>query len=122
MISLSALALGGIFALGGTLGFAICHILDKDPTADLNPNLITNRKALELIDRYQQSAGQNNTFSGHIKLGVLLAYISKMQPRCKAIGRKLSGLEYYFAIYEGQINSNDDSGRSTVVNLSYIRG
>jgi len=95
---LSYLALGGVFALGGALGYAICTILDRDPTGNVTPNLITNGEALEMIHRFR--AGVNDdTASGHIELGVLLGYIELIKSKCSAVGKDLSGLEYYFAKY-----------------------
>ncbi len=110
---LSFLALGGIVALAAGLGYLICTFLDRDPKGDLGSNLITNVKALELIANYQ-APGYTNTASGHLELGVLLAYIDKVKTQCSSINKELSGLEYYFAKY-GEFDNPPNENQNTIV-------
>ena len=94
-ICLSFLSVGGILLLGVGLGYAICTILDRNPTTGLAQKLISNKEALDLIRNYQ-GPNYDKTAGGHIELGSLLAYIDKMKAECKAKNKKLSAASLTF--------------------------
>lgn len=112
-VCLSYFTLGGILFLGAALGYAIAIRLNRNPSADLTMNLITNKDALRMIANYKAVSPAGDSVSGHLELGVLMAYISRMQTLCTNAGREMSGVEYYFARYGA--NDEPDQNRNTIV-------
>lgn len=115
--------------IAAAAGFFICHRLNNtdptDPTGPTGPNdlnidnkLLTNEEALQMINRYREQVSipvKDNTASGYIDIDVLNVYIDTVRAKCAEVGKELTGLEYYFAKYEGEINEGDNSGRSTII-------
>ncbi|MDF1697276.1 MAG: hypothetical protein P1U56_15640 [Saprospiraceae bacterium] len=97
--------------VGGVIYYFICRAQSAVPTAGLSDKLISNMEALSIIHNYQATA-PDNTASGHLDLGVLLAYIDAAKTQCTAVGKDLSGLEYYFAKYNNDANNGN---RPTIV-------
>jgi len=121
-VCINYLALGGIFLLGGALGYMICTRLNKDPRSDLGNNLIDNAMALRLIKNYQDKSESGDAVSGHLQLGVLMAYVNEMQTKCDAVGKPLSGLEYYFATYGPQDHTPNENQNTIVIYPTYENG
>ena len=100
--------------MGGALGYVICTQLSRNPKVQLAANLINNAEALRLISNFQQNASTGDAVSGHLDLGVLLAYIDEMKVICSAAGKDLSGLEYYFAKY-GPADNAPSQNQNTIL-------
>lgn len=97
--------------VGGITYYFICKNQNAAPPNNLADKLITNLQALIKINNFQ-SIASDDTVSGHLGLGNLLAYIAAVKTRCEDIGFAFSGLQYYFAKYSNDPNSGD---RPTIV-------
>jgi len=112
-VCLGYLSLGGIIALAAIGGFLICTVLNKNPTADLEDSLISNEQALKMIENLGIS-DPTAARSGHLDLGVLVAYIDRMKSKCSTAGKPMTGLEYFFAQY-GANEHTPNGGQNTIL-------
>lgn len=98
------------FAIGLLIGGAITYYTyssnnnDNDGEGvDLNEKLISNAKAITMINSFQADHNQTDSVdavSGHIPLDILLGYVAQMNTLSKDnTGKEISGLEVYLAKY-----------------------